>query len=593
MTLLDPASWPADDVAASLDRGQRLERHNPASGRGARGAVVGSTGPFAQLTGRYALAAGGNSVDAAVTTAMSQIALAAGCWVSYAGIFTVVHFDAASGQVSSLVAPFKTCAGEHEPATIPRMPEPSGRTAMVPGFFAGAWALHERFGTLPWSDVLTPATWIAERGFPVDAFLARTMRQRRDVILRTPEGRAVFGESEQQLPREGELFRQPELARVLRRVQKEGIDDLYQGEWARRFVDVVRREGGAVTLEDLASYAPVWQQPTRSSFRGHDVYGTAAPGWGGAAVAEALNLIECSGTGDPAADPAALRTFVEIARQGQLLSHLPAKRRSDPAHARELWVAMQSAGGPVAPGEASRGTCSDFVVAADADGNMTAVCHSINTVFWGLSGLFVDGISIPDAASYQQALLATVPPGENLPTPPEPGIALKDGRPALAFSSIGSGLHEVTVQCVSAVLSGHADLVEAVNRPVFHGPDYIAGDSISDGGGVGQSSATGIDATKMDGVMAELEQRLARLAADGTPAEELMLRLGDVSAQVVEDGFSAEHVETAAGGRLKLRRLPGASPAVPRGHWGGIAPGSDGGWVAARTPFAGGAVEVL
>src|SRR5690349_7601176 len=122
-----------------------MEGYNPASGTAEHGIVVGSTGPFAQLCGAKVLEAGGNAMDAAVATSIAQITLAAGCWVSFAGIFTVVYYDASTGEVSSLVAPFKTYAGETDPMTIPRPPTASGRTSMVGGFFAGAHAAHERF----------------------------------------------------------------------------------------------------------------------------------------------------------------------------------------------------------------------------------------------------------------------------------------------------------------------------------------------------------------------------------------------------------------------------------------------------------------
>ena len=590
VSLLSPDGWPHDEVRAILDRGQRMEGFNPASGRGSQGAVVGSTGPFAQYVGRKVLEAGGNAIDAAVATSFAQVTLAVGSWVSFAGIFTLVHYDAATGNVEALCAPFKTFRNETEPMTIPRAPQPSGRTALVPGFVAGAFAAHERLGSLPWADLITPAIWLAEEGFPVDAFLARTMRQREPVLTRTPEGRAIFTPDGRPLPSAGETFRQPLLAETLRRIAKEGAAYFYQGEWAERFVDVVTREGGSVELADLSSYEPVWGPPTRGRFRDFDIYGGNLPGWGGAALIEALQAIEASGVGDPLTSPEALRWYVDITRQGQLHSSLPAELRTQPEFAKRLVEAIREAGGPISAGRLATTSHSDFVVTADSRGNVTSVCHSINCVFWGTSGLFVDGVSIPDAASFQQPLLAMTPPGSLLATPPNPSIVLKDGKLALASSSIGSGLHEATVQCVAAVLSG-ASVEETANRPLFHGADYLSGDSIVSGVGDGEADAKGIDASKVDTMLSHVDKLVAELLAEGTAPEDLMTRLFDRSGQVIEDRFPAEVVTAAGTERLTFTVLPPEHPSVPRGHWGGIEPDTAGGWRAARTPFAGGAVE--
>jgi gamma-glutamyltranspeptidase/glutathione hydrolase len=186
--------------------------------------VAGSTGPFAQLAGRKVLEAGGSAADAVVAVSLAQVALAAGAWVSGAGVFAMVHYQAGTGQAGSLSAGFATFAGETDPATIPRPPAPSGRTALVPGFVAGIGAAHQRFGSLPWPDLFGPAIWVAERGFPVGRGRERQFGLRRDVLSRTPEGREIFFGDRGRLPRQGETFRQPAFARTLRGIAAGGPD---------------------------------------------------------------------------------------------------------------------------------------------------------------------------------------------------------------------------------------------------------------------------------------------------------------------------------------------------------------------------------
>ncbi|EWM11467.1 gamma-glutamyltransferase [Kutzneria sp. 744] len=484
---MDPTTWDADEVRRYLLLGASRSDSESRSAEGERAMLVGSTGPFAQLAGRHVLAAGGSAVDAVITTALAQIALAAGAWVSYAGVFTLTHF--LDGATESLTAGFATLAEEDDPASIPRQPHASGRTALVPGFMAGLQAAHRRHGRMPWADLFQPAIFVAERGFPVGPGRAKQFELRKDVL---PAGfRAV----------EGEEFRQPELVRTLRAVAAEGAEWMYHGPWAREFVDVVRGAGGKATLADLAAYEPVWAAPVVADFHGTQVHAAGGPNRGGAALVEALRRAE--GIGDPLADPVALRDLIGITRQ------------------------------PGPPG-----SHSDFVLAVDTHGAVAAASHSINTTLWGTTGLFAGGVSIPDSASFQQRALARLGPGQHLPSPANPAIVLRDGVPVLASSSVGSGMHGATVQCLHAVLGLGIDIADAVGRPMFHSTGYEAGAPV-----------------------------------------------------VIEDGVDADVRRQTEELGQPLAVRPVTDVTLPRGFWGGIAVGDR--LVGARTPYGGGTVEGL
>jgi len=109
----------------------------------------------------------------------------------------------------------------------------------------------------------------------------------------------------------------------------------------------------------------------------------------------------------------------------------------------------------------------DAVIAVDADGNVCALVHSINTATWGSVGIFVDGISIPDSASFQQLQIAEAGPGERLPDPTNPAILTRDGRPVLASSSIGSGLHERAFSSLLDVLVHGMSPQESIDASAF------------------------------------------------------------------------------------------------------------------------------
>ena len=103
-------------------------------------------------------------------------------------------------------------------------------------------------------------------------------------------------------------------------------------------------------------------------------------------------------------------------------------------------------------------------------GFFAAITHSINCVDWGRTAINIDGISIGDPGSFQQAQIAAVKPGERLPAPSETGILFRDGKPVLGFASMGSGLHHRTFQCLFNVMKFGATVDEAINAPDFFLP---------------------------------------------------------------------------------------------------------------------------
>ncbi|MEM9195171.1 MAG: hypothetical protein AAGF12_38720, partial [Myxococcota bacterium] len=107
--------------------------------------VLVTSGEAAAQAGLEVLSNGGNAMDAALTIALAQIVLSAGSWNSFAGILGLVTFDAETGEIHSLHAGYGTFANETEALTIPASGEPSGRTALVPGFMRGVEAAHTRF----------------------------------------------------------------------------------------------------------------------------------------------------------------------------------------------------------------------------------------------------------------------------------------------------------------------------------------------------------------------------------------------------------------------------------------------------------------
>ena len=237
--------------------------------------IAGTTSAAAGRAGLEALRQGGSAADAVLATSLAQITLAMGSWVSYAGILTMVYFDAGSGRFYNLNAGFNTVAGEDDPMTIPAQTNvlsprpdaeirPSGRTALVPGYMAGVQAAHKKFGKLPFKDLFAPAIYYADHGFELTPFHAGLVKLRQKVLSRLPETKAIFTKPDGSWVGEGDLFKQPALAATLRRIAARGADEMYTGEWGKRLVEAVRRDGGKMTLDDLKKYGSSGPIPWRS-----------------------------------------------------------------------------------------------------------------------------------------------------------------------------------------------------------------------------------------------------------------------------------------------------------------------------------------
>lgn len=469
-----------------------------------RGMVVTTTGSGAAAAGVESLREGGNAMDAALTAALLQPCLAAGSYVSYAGIVNVVYYEAASGKVFGLNAGFNTVLAETEPLTIPGIDvaalaadnlrafesAPSGRTALVPGYFAGVEAARKRFGKLALSALLEPAIRCADQGFDLPPELAWSMKSREAVLKRLPATRAVFTRPDGRLFEAGDRFRQPALASTLRAIAKHGTDHVYRGAWAQRFVDAVRADGGRMTRADLEAYQPSWIDAVHGRYQGFDVHAHGMPSRGGVGLVESLNLATAANLAalPPFREsPLALFRMVQFAKLGVILSapgvapqmgqalqmDLSPAGRLRPETSQKLWTLLDAGALPQIPAPRPTGPAhSDAVVAVDAAGNVAALVHTINTVNWGSTGIFVDGISIPDSAAFQQPLIASLAPGSRLPDDTGPGVVLRDGKPVLGFSAIGSGLTLRTLGALLDILAHGKSPQEAQDAPSVGGLDY-------------------------------------------------------------------------------------------------------------------------
>jgi gamma-glutamyltranspeptidase/glutathione hydrolase len=469
--------------------------------------VVSSSGPGAAEEGLNLLRRGGTAMDAAMAVAMIQPCYALGSFVSYGGVITIVYFDAKTHEIYTLDGGYNSVRGEKDPRTIPGpVGDPivasgagaaplqaRGRTVFVPGFFAGVDAAHKRFGKLPFADIVAPAIRCAEQGFALTPYQVRLIQSRWDVLSRLPETRAIFIKSDGTPYGVGETFKQPALAKTLRAVARDGaIPYMYKGDWAKHFVAAVQRDGGLVIMDDLAAYKPTWAKPAHTGFNGFEVYSLGAPILTGSAMLEAMKLVDRAGLVTmPSYDrnPATLFRLLQIAKVGTMLGgeagtadlekllqiDLSPQARLEEKTADSIWSAMQAGKVPMVGAVPSVTQHTDAIVVVDGTGNVAAVVHSSNSETGLPPSIFVDGISLPESASFQQELIASLTPGSRIPAGTHPGIALKGGKVALAFGSTGNGSMTRSIAALLSVLGQGMTPQQAIDAPALGGFEFVPG----------------------------------------------------------------------------------------------------------------------
>ena len=480
------ASQPSPSQPSQYD--WNWTRSRPQSAHGRAGMIASTRGGKPMEDASEILRQGGNAMDAALSMAMAQVVYAAGSWVSMAGLFTMAYFDARSGKVQSMNAGYNTVREETDPLSIPMsamldatQPEnvTSGRAVLVPGFFAGVQAAHERFGSLPFAKLFDSSLSIAEQGVHVAWDFADYLGKYQQHLSRLPETRAIFTKPDGSFYKEGDSFVQPALAGTLRKIAVRGADYIYRGDWARKFVAGVREDGGKMTLRDLQDYRVEWADPIHVRYRGHDVYAhhQAHSMLGMLGLAEAGDLASMGRYYESAE---AFYWFHKIFRatgtnmqmMGERINQLavPAEDWLDADKVARYWKQIRSGSFPDGA-RSGRPYHSDAIVVVDRWNNVVVLTHSTNT---GSTGRFVDGISIPGPAANQQPNILKAGPGRKLPNFIPNTIVLKDGKPAIALSSTGMALHQETVKVLTNIIDYGASGRAAVEAPSFVEPDFKA-----------------------------------------------------------------------------------------------------------------------
>ncbi|MGK0152800.1 gamma-glutamyltransferase [Pseudomonas putida] len=255
------------------------------------GGAVAAPDQYGAQVAADILKKGGNAVDAAVATAFTLAVTYPEAGNIGGGGFMTLFVD---GKPYFLdyreVAPQAATRNmylDEKGEVIENLSLVGARAAGVPGTVMGLWEAHQKFGKLPWSELLTPAIGYAKNGFKVAAKQYQYRNDAQGMFKTATNFNDYFGNM-----KVGELFKQPEMAQTLERIADKGVSEFYQGKTADLLVAQMQADKGLITKQDLKDYKAVWREPMAVSWRGNVVYTAPPPSSGGVALAQLLGIKE-------------------------------------------------------------------------------------------------------------------------------------------------------------------------------------------------------------------------------------------------------------------------------------------------------------
>ncbi|WP_054889662.1 gamma-glutamyltransferase [Pseudomonas sp. NBRC 111118] len=255
------------------------------------GGAVAAPDQYGAQVAADILKKGGNAVDAAVATAFTLAVTYPEAGNIGGGGFMTLFVD---GKPYFLdyreVAPKAATRNmylDDKGEVIENLSLVGARAAGVPGTVMGLWEAHQKFGKLPWSELLTPAIGYAKNGFKVAEKQYQYRNDAQGMFKTATNFNDYFGNM-----KVGELFKQPEMAQTLERIADKGVSEFYQGKTADLLVAQMQADKGLITKDDLKDYKAVWREPMAVSWRGNVVYTAPPPSSGGVALAQLLGIKE-------------------------------------------------------------------------------------------------------------------------------------------------------------------------------------------------------------------------------------------------------------------------------------------------------------
>ncbi|UCG51167.1 MAG: gamma-glutamyltransferase [Candidatus Latescibacterota bacterium] len=471
----------------------------------ARYGMAATSQPLATQIALDILKSGGNAVDAAIAAnAALGLMEPTGCGIG--GDLFAIIWDAETEKLVGLNASGRSPASLELDvflkAGLSKVPAHGPLPVTVPGCVDGWFELHERFGSLPMERILEPAIQYAKDGFPLSELIAYYW-ERSVPILQKHEGFRETFMPDGRAPRKGEIFRNPSLADTYEAIAKGGRDAFYKGEIARTIDKFMKRVGGFLSYEDLASHTSEWVEPVSTNYRGYDVWELPPNGQGIAAL-QMLNVLEGYDIAEMGFGSVEyIHVFVEakkLAFEDRARFYADPDFNDIPVDAliskdyarerRELISLDRSARRYDAGNPSLDDGDTIYLTVADKDGNMVSL---IQSNYRGMgSGLSPDGLGFilqdrGELFDLKAGRFNTYAPKKRPFHTIIPAFVTKDGKPFMSFGVMGGSMQpQGHVQIVTNIIDFGMSLQEAGDAPrVRHGgSSQPTGERMTDGGTV-------------------------------------------------------------------------------------------------------------
>jgi len=479
--------------------------------------MAATSQPLATQIAIDVLKRGGSAVDAAIAANAAQ-GLMEPVSNGIGGDLFAIVWDAKTKKLYGLNASGRSPKGltldalrKHDELDDGRIPYYGPLPVSVPGCVDGWFELHERFGKLPMSEVLSPAITYAREGFPVSELIAYYWRLGGERLKDYPGFAATFL-VEDKAPAKGEIFRNPKLADTLEKIATGGRDAFYKGELADVMDAFCKRTGCYLRKEDLAAHTSTWVEPLSTNYRGYDVWELPPNGQGIAAL-QMLNVLEAyplRSMGHNSAE------YLHLLIEAKKLAYEDRARfYADPefatlpidkliskpyAASRRHLIKDGKAAASYPPGKfaaadaALREGDTIYLTVADKDHNMVSLIQS-NYAGFG-SGLCPDGLGF--CFQDRGALFSLEDGHPNVYAPGKrpfhtiiPAFLTKDGKPVMSFGVMGGDMQpQGHVQVLCNIIDFGMNIQEAGDAPRFHhtGSSEPTGQVMTDGGQVALES---------------------------------------------------------------------------------------------------------
>jgi len=492
-------------AGAAIVRGPAYAKH----------AMVASQHPIASKIGVEILKRGGNAVDAAIGVGLALAVVYPEAGNLGGGGFMLIRKP--NGQTAAIDYREMAPAAASRDLFVDKdgklikgegSSDVGYRASGVPGTLAGFELAFKKHGSgnVKWADLVEPARAVASNGYVLTHRLAELFKSYKETLSRYPESKRVFLK-DGAFYEEGELFRQPDLARTLGRVKTNGAREFYRGETARMIAADMKANNGLITLDDLNNYVAKERTPLKGSYRGHEIITMPPPSSGGIVMLQVLNMLEGYDIRSMGANSAAkFHLLTEASRRAFAdraefmadpdFADVPTSRLIDKNYAvgRRSNIDLTKAGTSATVGhgavQISEGTETTHFTVIDKDGMVVSNTYTINDLYGSRVTIKGTGVlmndemddfasrpGVPNMFGLLQGERNKVEGRKRPLSSMTPTIIMKGGKFWFAVGSPGGPtIINTVMQVITNVVDYEMTIQQAIDAPRVHHqwlPDQI------------------------------------------------------------------------------------------------------------------------